>query len=845
MGVLSVPINEEIMACPTWQAVLAHALTRREVMDEVNCVTSLHRAAKLYRDDDNGRTPLAAIQNEAGLKRLLELVWHFACRCRPQQLANAVWACAVLLLRDSRLLEKLCDFSEKRLPFYVPQNVANTVWALATLSFNHERLLTLVPTYIEQNVKDFSPQDLANTCWAFAKLQRQCDEVFQQVVRESLAKLPTFQAQNMSNLVWACATLLYKDESSMLKIADFAASRADTFSTQELSNLTWGMATLNYMSHAWMEAGGAEMKRRQTECCPQDLSNTIWAYGTLVYKQNEVLRAINWEVMRQLEWFSPQGLANVTWGLSAIEYRDIKALTAISEEVIRRPMEQLTPPDISTLLYSFAVLAWTHPGALQKLRRCVRYLLPVFATRDVANVSWAMVTLSHRDDDMFVRLMACAVPKIADFTITGLCNIAWAFVRFGVAVPKPIAVGIAEETLKRREELREEPGDAILLSDAVCSEWSADVPAELLEVCDAVGREQYDRVFEVLGDFSNIPSLDASPHEVECYQRRVEGLNVIQLGRRLTVEIMRRFGMAEESPEAAAELRPPRERWLRDEISRADPTDATLQHKTTGTWMLSLGGDTSPLEVVASGSPMDAPVRFASCVVEHPRASDAEFQVVNRAAERINRMCGSCATTTAGELRLDVSEIPCLSCLGALRQFQKAFPSVRVRLSFNIRKVSEVCIDHAPGSEDMAALAEASLPPRAHLDPVPSFVPDNRGRPGAAANSAAVNARRSQSVTAPAASERRSGAAAAVAARGGPAAAPSAAQRARSVPRATAPPLPPPLLPSAQRRPATEEAFEHGRRHVAEDVAAAPAPVAAAVARPSVAVRASGAQSFY
>ena len=55
-----------------------------------------------------------------------------------------------------------------------------------------------------------------------------------------------------------------------------------------------------------------------------------------------------------------RGLSNVIWGLSAVEYRDMKALTCISEEVIRRPMEQLTPPDISTLLYSFAVLAWSH-----------------------------------------------------------------------------------------------------------------------------------------------------------------------------------------------------------------------------------------------------------------------------------------------------------------------------------------------------------------------------------------------------------------------------------------------------------------------------------------------------
>eukprot|EP00971_Amphidinium_carterae_P230326 4570857-Amphidinium_carterae.1 len=60
---------------------------------------------------------------------------------------------------------------------------------------------------------------------------------------------------------------------------------------------------------------------------------------------------------------------------------------------------------ISTILYSFAVLGWWHNGALAKLRRAVRYAFPSFAPRDISNVSWAMVTLSHRDDHAFTELM--------------------------------------------------------------------------------------------------------------------------------------------------------------------------------------------------------------------------------------------------------------------------------------------------------------------------------------------------------------------------------------------------------------------------------------------------------
>ena len=42
---------------------------------------------------------------------------------------------------------------------------------------------------------------------------------------------------------------------------------------------------------------------------------------------------------------------------------------------------------------------------MRKLRRAVRFHLQRFASRDVANVSWALVTLSYRDDELFQMLM--------------------------------------------------------------------------------------------------------------------------------------------------------------------------------------------------------------------------------------------------------------------------------------------------------------------------------------------------------------------------------------------------------------------------------------------------------
>ncbi|CAJ1456015.1 unnamed protein product [Effrenium voratum] len=722
MGIQTVPINEEIMRLGSWRQVLQHALKRGEFMDELNAVTALHRAAKLYREDDGGRTPLEEIHQDPGFQNLLELTRHFVQRCRPQQIANALWAFAVLNFQPKELLQLLCRYGAERLDSFLPQNVSNSIWALGTLGFAYPRLLELVPRHVEANVRDYTPQDLSNTCWAYARLQQQCDPLFRLIIKESLIQLPRFKPQNMSNLVWACATVMYKDEAAMRTIASFACTRVAEFGTQELSNLTWGLATLGILCEDWMDCSGAEMAKRSAECCPQDLSNTLWAYGTLKHKVNEHLRVINWEVMRQIEWFSPQGLSNVIWGLSAIKYRDIKALTCISEEVIRRPAEQLTPSDISTLLYSFAVLAWQHEDAVLKLRRCVRLKMSQLQSRDVANVSWALVTLSHRDDGLFRLLMEKAGTVITEFTVAGLCNVAWAFVRFGLDVPKSVAQGIAEETLRMRPEFVEEPGSGVLLSDAVCSEWVQHVSPSLFQLCDQVGREPYEAVKSFLEDWENIPALGCSQGEAERFQARVTGFKTIQLGRRMTCELLRGLGMLEEDPELFMPLRRMREEWLLRNIQalyEQDPNDATMKHKTTCTYQLRLGSGWQGPAVTASGTPMEEPIRFVACVVEHSRSNDAEFQVLNKAADQL---LGS--GITEGLVRLDVSEMPCLSCLGALRQFQKSFPKVQLCVSFSIRKVSDMSED----CDDINRPLPVPQRQPTDLPPPSQDVLDNRGR---------------------------------------------------------------------------------------------------------------------
>lgn len=87
-------------------------------MDELNAVTALHRVAKLYREAFvEGFFRVESLEEEQrrgeilqhqGFQVLVELTWHFAVRCRPQQIANALWSFAVLMYQNEDLISLLC-----------------------------------------------------------------------------------------------------------------------------------------------------------------------------------------------------------------------------------------------------------------------------------------------------------------------------------------------------------------------------------------------------------------------------------------------------------------------------------------------------------------------------------------------------------------------------------------------------------------------------------------------------------------------------------------------------------------------------------------------------------------
>merc|ERR1719447_2013769 len=377
-------LNKEICMRERWQEILDFAEMHLAAMDQVNLCTSLHRCAKNLRV--HPKCIPDALQRPIW-NQMLEKLRTLLTNCKPQELANCVWALGVVQCKDETFLEAWCPVAQDMLTQYLPQNLSNTFWALARLQWRPPAgfLHQIVHVGMER-VGDFSPQDMANFSWSLARTQHlgapKAQEICPKLCAVSLPLLPQFQPQNISNMVWALATAQVQGQEPFIRVAleQFAVEQLPLFKPQEMANTMWALATLNVRVESFiLKAVEHMVPKLQLTCC-QDLSNTLWALGFLkVRPSNDFIRAINWQIIRTVSDFSGQGLCNIVWGLANLDYR------------VQMLLDRL---DVS---------------------QC--------GSRDVSNILWSLASLSWRHDELVLNLVAHLVSNcLKDLNVQGLCN---------------------------------------------------------------------------------------------------------------------------------------------------------------------------------------------------------------------------------------------------------------------------------------------------------------------------------------------------------------------------------------------------------------------------------------
>lgn len=534
-----------------------------------------------------------------------------------------------------------------RLPFFGSRQISNSLHGLGSLTYRDGGdWVEMVSIQTQRRIRDFEPQHVSNTLWACARMQLQDQLLLRTLVTRAVEDINRFCPLDVSIITWACATLKLHDSDWLRAVVRARLDFAD-FSPQNMSNFVWGLATLKFRNDNMVLAVGREAARKIHEFIPQELSNFTWALATLDLCDNLMLRAVAQEVERRgaevLTW-DPQSCSNMMWAYATLAVKDDPLFRCLLDASIAR-------------------IADHDP-------------------QNLANSSWAAAMISFRCSRWLDAVAASTVAQISNCQTLHLAQLAFAFSRLYFPGEKHgLLDALLAETLKRAEEFA--PQSLFDVYDALIFFRTIPSGPHPIERCL---NTYYEGLVRILEEFAcKMANSTPTACEKAAYRHLVEHGDIVTLGVHYTMAFLRHFGML--CPDSDPFVTDGRRQILELRAAEAarDPTSRSIFHRAQCAWQLRAQEAHGMLAdgVFESGEPKDGgPDQYGLtvCRLRHPRDGDAEIQA----------LCAALGTTALRgkrtpqglHLNLHLSDVPCVSCLGASLQFRFRHPGM-LRLSFD------------------------------------------------------------------------------------------------------------------------------------------------------------------
>jgi len=359
-------VNQKLTKLMTVDEVLDYALASAETgrTDIVNCVTAIHRSAKLVA----GQAPLQRIRvgQDPRMRQLLDQLQTFL---------EASDNTAAILSRA----------------------VGNTSWALAKLQFRqdpqnpHVILETLQNVFVK-HVHSFKPEEMMNTVWAFAELRR--DKESKQSEQRALAvaqaactctdKFNEFSLQQVVYFAWALARLSsitsVKNDSSevragllnfMTKIIERCRPSITHLNTKNLAMLSWAVASMHVNMGLLDQEGTA---------------------GVLLQDIGMLIETMS---MRD---FLPGELASILWAVNKVHVSLPNFYKKMREHLMSQGLKGYNSQDIATIMCAFVKTGFGDDELYKML----------------AETAGAMVKDFNRSEKMMLRWAFGQLPQIEE-----------------------------------------------------------------------------------------------------------------------------------------------------------------------------------------------------------------------------------------------------------------------------------------------------------------------------------------------------------------------------------------------------------------------------------------------
>lgn len=632
-------INDWICETESLPQVLSLIAAHGCEFDSTNTATAIHRVAKWYREAPDSR-----------------------------------------LFRDDRWREVLAIMT-KNMPSFTPRHISGVLWSFATLHHRGpewERALEAA----QGHLTEFSPVDLALTAWSIATMKMDPLSLYDQISKLAIPKIADFQPQALSNIMWATATLKKENDALIRNAAMVACRHLDAgvdFRPHEYSTMVWSMVLTQAKEECLFDRISRRILPRVTEFGPQELTNTVWAFASLGIRTEGLFEAVGAECHKKLRHFNTQNITNIAWAYTHLKVGGQGMLTDIAKLALSR-VGEMNVQDLAQLALSLVFC-----------RRAGGGVHGIGVEDDAGVLGTRELTLA------LVREVTCAmVGKI----------------RQGGTYPD----------------------DAWIVHDLMLI-WMDESEAEQLlgpiwSVLDSYMVALYNQVVEFLRGTPLLAralpcgSVVQSAH-VGVYEQAFRELDLRSLGIKYTQKLLAELRLLPApddsfAAEARALVAAERAAWLlqdpgagsqtwcvfRYQLSLDEKAAAYGRPKTLpgvqvlpasaeelhGIRIRSCGNDPTALELL--DPPREAhfvAVKLSNDRLNH-RRRDAEFRAIAHVAGVLRTLVPEADAMMVerahwgewlqGWVKMYVTEVPCLSCLGVMVQFSRRFPRVSLSVHF-------------------------------------------------------------------------------------------------------------------------------------------------------------------
>eukprot|EP00927_Polykrikos_kofoidii_P086191 TRINITY_DN958_c0_g1_i1.p1 TRINITY_DN958_c0_g1~~TRINITY_DN958_c0_g1_i1.p1 ORF type:complete len:877 (-),score=149.23 TRINITY_DN958_c0_g1_i1:314-2944(-) len=681
---------------------LARGQTSRSLRSDPRLEKSLSRMVNLLKEQDVsiqtkdladlacalGKLQLTHSQTADVVSDLLRLVGDIAvyrvARFTPHDMAGIVWGFASLVVRNESLMSVIAAEVVDKKKDFDQRHMSYTAWAFAKCGLWNEQLVNAIASECLAKIETFTAQSLSHISWAVAQWAAQQDELMDAIAEEVQKKIKDFFPAPLSMVAWSFASLQVKHTSLMSVISSEATEKISSFRMLDLAHLAWAFANLRIQDHTLFNAMAEEIQHSIKETMPHALANIAWAFSKTNFMHEALMVAIADEATLQIRKFETAEVAMLTWAFAVAGQQNKPLMTEIGSQVAKY-IDKYSAPQLSHIAWAFGALSLRHCEFLKSLSMHVHGSVDRFKSGGLSNIVWSFAMVTFRDEP-FLRLVAPEIARESSgLRPLALTRCAWAYSALAVRIPELVAA-LSAEALNKLDDF---PTKALVkLIDAIYMSPSAQyMPLE---------RALAERIMEVANFLRVVwPSrIVLEEADVEAYSKQLLDFGLIDFGIVGTPLLLTQLGIQLPGRDFIQRCR--KQAWLehssQDSQARriqdtsvrrgftAAELEVTFMEEAKHDWVVrdQRGCENS----YDPGGPEDANLYFYAATLpgRHGRA-ESTFAVLVESCAIIASMgvdlnsASQCARVS-GYIQIIALVVPCISTVGALKQFAVMFPGV-------------------------------------------------------------------------------------------------------------------------------------------------------------------------